>query len=441
MKEANENGWPFTEVADGGMLDFDSIFGGQNKNENSVENVATEVHKTQEEISLKTEKKPASTAANEAVIQENVEKAEEINPLTTAFAETTAENAKMSLFEKPPVFCHKNAKEKIDDPTMTFEELRIRKSEDFADLEEGKYVSWSVEYCGIRKEIKDPKGTTIASVKETIERSREFLEALKKAKDKNPDCFVRPKVVMKSKGTVSEYKGSFRSIEAARESEKVICLIPSNDGKIYELRKTDQGEFIAPKSKIAEFDAVRAGFTPALPLVPGTLMGQIISFFRTFMKEEEFEALALIYWDRQDKCFFAYIPKQIVQKEHIEADLRECPFDDEERYIRYADIHSHNSMEAFFSGVDDHDELGTGVYLVIGLLDHFYPEIKARISCGGSFVEIDPATVIEPLNRPFPDEWLECVECRPANRKTERVRGMPTSFRRALNKFAEEWKE
>ena len=321
MKEANENGWPFTEVADGGMLDFDSIFGGQNKNENSVENVATEVHKTQEEISLKTEKKPASTAANEAVIQENVEKAEEINPLTTAFAETTAENAKMSLFEKPPVFCHKNAKEKIDDPTMTFEELRIRKSEDFADLEEGKYVSWSVEYCGIRKEIKDPKGTTIASVKETIERSREFLEALKKAKDKNPDCFVRPKVVMKSKGTVSEYKGSFRSIEAARESEKVICLIPSNDGKIYELRKTDQGEFIAPKSKIAEFDAVRAGFTPALPLVPGTLMGQIISFFRTFMKEEEFEALALIYWDRQDKCFFAYIPKQIVQKEHIEADL------------------------------------------------------------------------------------------------------------------------
>ena len=61
--------------------------------------------------------------------------------------------------EKAPVFVHKGVKEPIEDASMTFEELRIRKSEDFADLEEGKYVSWSVEYCGIRKEIKDPKLT------------------------------------------------------------------------------------------------------------------------------------------------------------------------------------------------------------------------------------------------------------------------------------------
>ena len=33
-------------------------------------------------------------------------------------------------------------------------------------------------------------------MKETIERSREFLDALKKAKDKNPDCLVKPKVSM-----------------------------------------------------------------------------------------------------------------------------------------------------------------------------------------------------------------------------------------------------
>ena len=80
---------------------------------------------------------------------------------------------------------------------MTFEELRIRKSEDFTDLEEGKRVSWSVEYCGIRKEVKDPKGTTIISMKETIERSREFLEALKKTKEKNPCCYVKLSIIIK----------------------------------------------------------------------------------------------------------------------------------------------------------------------------------------------------------------------------------------------------
>ena len=75
----------------------------------------------------------------------------------------------------------------------------------------------------------------------SFERSREFLDALKKAKDKNPDCIVRPKVTMKNKGTAA-YKGTFPTVEAARNSDKVICLIPGNDGHIYEMHKTEQGE-------------------------------------------------------------------------------------------------------------------------------------------------------------------------------------------------------
>lgn len=63
------------------------------------------------------------------------------------------------------------------------------------------------------------------------------------------------------------------------------------------------------------------------------------------------------------------------------------------------------SMEAFFSSIDDADERGTGIYMVLGHLDHFYPEIAARICCGGSFVDIDPGTVVEGLEEPFPPEW------------------------------------
>ena len=48
---------------------------------------------------------------------------------------------------------------------MTFDELRIAKSEDFPELAEGKKVSWTVEYGKTVKPITDPKGTTIASVK------------------------------------------------------------------------------------------------------------------------------------------------------------------------------------------------------------------------------------------------------------------------------------
>lgn len=431
MSEQNTNAWPFPEVSAAEDLDIDAIFGGSGSavaDTNPFEAPTAPTPGMQPSapaVPAPTNTPPAGMTApsapfaSPAAAQQPTAPPEPPaqpatnavnNPIAAAFEKTDAENTKKNLLERPPVFCHKNVKEPIEDPSMTFEELRIRKCEDFADLEDVKYVSWSVEYCGIRREIKDPKATTIISIKETIERSREFLEALKKSKDKNPDCLVKPKVTMKTKGVAASYKGRFGSVEEARESDKVICLIPSRDGCIYEMRKTELGEFIAPKNNVSDFQQVRAGFTPALPKIPLELIGRIVSFFRSFMEDgEEYEAMAQIFWDKAREEFFAYVPKQTVCKDEIEADLRGCPYDDEDRYLCYADIHSHNSMDAFFSGKDDQDERGTGLYFVVGKLHRFFPDLKARISCGGSFVPIDPATVIEGLEQTFPEEWRRCV--------------------------------
>ena len=415
MRENNTSAWPFTEITDSEGLDIESIFGkpSNGANQENPFEVSTTVPEAapvtvQEKIPT-ISSAPASVAAPATV---PAAEATVDNPIADAFEQKTAEHPKTGLFEKPPVFYHKGVKEDIADASLTFEELRICKAEDFADLEEGKRVSWSVEYCGIRKEIKDPKGTTIISIKEMIERSREFLEALKKAKEKNPCCYVKPKVEMKTKGNAA-YKGKFGTLEEARSSDKVICLVPSGDGQIYELRKMEQGEFIAPKNNIADFPMVRAGFTPALPKIPTTLMRKLISFFRAFMTEnEENEALALIYWDKLDREYFVYVPKQTVCKDEVEASLHGCPFDNEDRYLCYADIHSHNSMGAFFSAKDDRDECSTGLYFVLGNLHEFYPSIKARIFCGDTFVDIDPDTVIEGLEEPFPQDWLQQVTIR-----------------------------
>lgn len=361
MSEPNTSAWPFPELSKTDDLDISAIFGGSGAPADdsnpfdlppapsapaapemsavksaavpaaSVERTSHATPKADSPVETKSAAGAAPSTV-EAAPQQSASVAD--NPIAAAFEQKAVENAKQGLLEKAPVFMHKGVKEPIEDASMTFEDLRIRKSEDFADLEEGKYVSWSVEYCGIRKEIKDPKGTTIISVKETIERSREFLDALKKSKDKNPDCFVKPRVVMKTKGIAAAYKGQFANVDEARNSDKVICLIPSCDGRIYELRKTEQGEFIAPKYKVAEFQRVRAGFTPALPKIPLALIGQLTAFFRSFMEEnEEYEAMAQIYWDKEKQEFFAYVPKQIVSKMEIEADLRECPYNDEERYM------------------------------------------------------------------------------------------------------------
>lgn len=431
MSEEKTSAWPFADAPDTEGLDINAIFGGSTATTDVnpfevPEPVQPEVPAAAEpEAPQETVKEPPTPIAGAEQPEEPTSQqpdpvpapeptAEAENPIAAAFGQKTVENAQVGLLEKPPVFSYQNAKEPISGPGITFEELRLLKYEDFTDLEDGKNVSWCVEYCGIHRNIRDPKGTLIVDVKKEIERSKEFLDALKKAKDKNPDCLVTPKVTGQKKGQ-AVYRGCFDTMEEARESDKVICLLPSNDGKIYELRKTDAGEFTAPKHKVMDFQEIRAGFTPALPKIPMSLLRQIITFFRTFMgDDEQFEAMAHIYWDKEKEQFFAYVPKQEVSKDEITADLRGCPYDNSERYLLYADIHSHNSMKAFFSPTDDQDEKSTRLYMVVGRLDKFFPDIQVRFFCGGTHVPIDPSLVIEDLWEQFPPHWMERVTRKPA---------------------------
>ncbi len=440
---SEQSGFPFGEVSDGAGLDIDAIFGGASGGSGSVNPFESALTQQPAPIPQEAPQTIAPQPVPQAVQQpapsvfQNVQPIPpapvpaaqpapapapaaapaaqpplDIDPLAAAMAEQeakTEQKAAKSLFEKAPVFLYGSAREDIADPGMTFEELRIAKSEDFPELAEGKKVSWTVEYGKTVKPIADPKGTTIASVKSEIEMSKAFLDNLKKAKDKNPDCLVKPKVTAQSKG-IAAYKGVFASLEEARASDKAICTIPGADGRVYELRKNELGEFIAPKDCVIDLESVRAGFTPALPLVPMELLAQIISFFRCCMTgPEEFEALAHILWDKQEQEFVVRVPEQTVTKAHIDAELSRDDLP-EERYLHYIDIHSHNSMEAKFSSVDDNDERATRIYIVVGRLDKFFPDITVRMSCGGTYLTLPPGCVLESFGAVFPAEWRTQVK-------------------------------
>jgi len=128
------------------------------------------------------------------------------------------EKAKLNLHEKPPVFDYAGATENIEDSSQTFDELRIAKAADFPELEDGKRVSWSVEYGKVTKNVTDAKGTSIAKMKSDIETSKAFTDALKKSKDKNPVCKIKPRVTAQSKGvaSASSYKGVFTNMQKFR---------------------------------------------------------------------------------------------------------------------------------------------------------------------------------------------------------------------------------
>jgi len=320
----------------------------------------------------------------------------------------TADNENFA--DKSPVFEYAGATENIDDASKTFDELRIEKSADFPELEDGKRVSWTVEYGKITRAVGDPKGTSIGKIKSDIETSKEFAESLKKrGADKNPVCKVKPRVTAQSKGNKTSYRGVFTNAEEAEASGKVISVVPAKDGRIYEIRKTNMGKFITPITSGDMLSDVRAGFTPALPLIPMDLTMSVYGFFREYMQNgDEREVLVNIYWDTEDKLFIADAPEQTVTKASVDSKT-----DGEysgERYIHYMDIHSHNSMKAFFSDTDNNDERATRLYSVIGHLDKFYPDIKTRISNGGKFLEIDPSEVFERIAKPFPEVWKNRVK-------------------------------
>lgn len=71
------------------------------------------------------------------------------------------------------------------------------------------------------------------------------------------------------------------------------------------------------------------------------------------------------------------------------------PFDPKIEHVLF-DVHSHNTMDAYFSSQDNKDESrGFRVYIVIGRVGTTYPQIRARIGAFGHFMNIPIETVAD----------------------------------------------
>lgn len=299
-----------------------------------------------------------------------------------------------------PVFEYAGASEPIKNLRITFEDLRKEKSKDFPELEKKEKVTWTMDY-GIFKTVNDT-GKTIAHVKAEIEASKEFLDALKKSK-KPIICKVKPRDSGQTKGVVSAYKGVFTNLEDAAKAKKVISIIPSRDGRVYEIRNTEIGLFVTRTQDVEELDPIVPSFRMRLPKIPMDILQQVIAFFRSFIqKDSVVEAMVNLLWDCQDDKYTIHVPEQVVSKSSVKA----APSDiDDERYLHVADIHSHNTMSAKFSTTDNEDEKATRLYFVIGRLERYFPEISARISNGGKFHLIDPSVALEGMEASYPGDW------------------------------------
>lgn len=340
------------------------------------------------------------------------------DPFTAAFATAKAQSDSRlaeSCAAREAVFSYGKAKEPITDRDCTFEDLREKYEVDFPELSESKKVEWTVTYGKESKVIKNPGSDKVYEIKAEIEKSKKFLDGIKKGKtnaEKNPECIVKPRINAQSKGKViplSSYKEFCTTDQEARQSDKAIVILPSSDGRLYQMRKTPVGIFTAQADIMPEFPSLTPGFQMTVPKIPMHLLLFIWDFFAGLSERYELEALVHILYDTKRNKYTVRVPKQKLTHVSVESVMEE---EYPEHMIHVMDIHSHNTMPAKFSPVDDDDEKPTRLYAVMGRLDKVLPEITVRASCGGRFIPLDPADVfdIKSTSFPHPKIWDEKIE-------------------------------
>ena len=359
---------------------------------------------------------PVANPPAEVPIQQTI--AEAADPFAAALASAKAQSENRlveSCVNREAIFSYGKAKEPITDRDFTFEDLREKYESDFPELAESKKVEWTVTYGKESKTINNPGSDKIYEIKAEIEKSKKFLDGIKKAKsdtDRNPECIVKPRIKAQSKGEViplSSYKEFCTTLDDARKSDKAIVLLPSEDGRLYQMRKTPVGTFTAPVGKLPEFPGIIPGFQMTVPKIPVYLLLFIWDFFAGLSERYTLEALVHILYDTKRNKYTVRIPKQKLTHTSVDCVMEE---DYPEHMIHVMDIHSHNVMPAEFSTVDDEDERPTRLYAVMGRLDRVLPDITVRASCGGKFIPVEPADVfdIKSTSFPHPKIWDEKIE-------------------------------
>jgi len=145
--------------------------------------------------------------------------------------------------------------------------------------------------------------------------------------------------------------------------------------------------------------------------IPYTLFEQIEAFFRkvTKLKGSQLEAMIFILWTAE-LGYHLWVPNQSVAAASVTFDPSTLPAGS----IIVVDVHSHNSMGAFFSGTDNQNDATTVRFSgVFGKLNQPKAETIWRFNYYTRKLEATPADIFElpeVAEVEVPQEWLDKVD-------------------------------
>ena len=331
---------------------------------------------------------------------------------------------KERLTAQNPFFQYSKVSDEITDSETTFEDLREQYAGDYPELDaKDKTINWSVTYGSVTKSVANTN-QKVFELKEQIEKSKAFTDGLSKAKkesDKHPKCIVKPSVSSQKKGKAGVIH-IYPTLPDAIASGHEVSYLQSADGELSEVRNNDIGIFVVPAGCPPEQPKEsNRYFHFRLPLIPSSMLLQVISFFQYVCRKSGSEVLVNVLYDKETGEYFCDVPKQTVSGCSVSASTGY----DDSRYLHVLDIHSHNVMPAFFSYIDDQDELVSRIYMVIGKLNKAMPQMKLRASCGGKFIPLplDSIFDVQPEGCPFPKDWIDRVEQQKQPKLFHRLKG------------------
>lgn len=175
------------------------------------------------------------------------------------------------------------------------------------------------------------------------------------------------------------------------KSTKQFAVALYKDG-IWEKRENQIGTFIFKRQELKDIPFVSQTITPSFSLkvnkLPINILKSTVNLFKDIMKTmNNSESMVQIFLDTENNKYLIYVPEQYVSGASIRF-LHNQEYQNNEKLLWVLDIHSHNTMNAFFSGGDDRDEKSTRIYGVLGQLDREEYASKWRAGCDGKYFNL-----------------------------------------------------
>ena len=164
----------------------------------------------------------------------------------------------------------------------------------------------------------------------------------------------------------------------------------ASDG-VYEVRTSPLGSFVV---RLESDTVIHEGFFPTVPRCPVSVLADTVWIFK---ERPDTEAMVSIAYDTQSGDFHLLWHGGKANRGSVEYE----PLPEDDRFILYAEVHSHHQMPAFFSNQDDRSERRLGLYGVIGHVDQEKPEALFRYASGDQFRFVRAEELFEPA----PEVW------------------------------------